>query len=135
MDVRKSWAHRSGLCERVWFLILPILLVIGMLIGCSRFSGDSRPIPDSTFVRILTEIHITNARHELDAPYPRGLRDSVLARYGVRPRDFDSTVKYYSRRPNAFKELYQPVIDTLQSLQYRAPSDTVRPRVGPMPTR
>lgn len=94
------------------------LLGLGALGGCSGFSSDAQPIPDSTFTRILTELHLAEARDNLDeAAYPRALRDSIFARYGVQPADFDATLDYYSRRPEAFEALYQPVIDSLEALQ------------------
>lgn len=118
-----------------WALFVCVILVgVGLVSGCTRFSSDSQPIPDSTFVQILTELHITAARHNVDAPTPRGLRDSVFARYGVRAAEFDSTVKYYSRRPEEFKELYSPIIDTLESLQF-TPPDTTGPGIRPIPSR
>lgn len=117
-----------------WALFVCVILVgAGLVSGCTRFSSDSQPIADSTFVRVLTELHVTTARHNADAPTPRGLRDSVFARYGVRPADFDSTLKYYSRRPEEFKKLYGPIIDTLESLQF-APPDTIGPGIQSVPT-
>lgn len=103
-------------CRAGWSLLVAALGVC-LLAGCSRFSSDPRPVPDSTFTRLLTELHLAAARRDLDAPYPPGLRDSVLAQYGVRKAAFDTTLQYYSRRPEAFKALYQSVIDTLQALQ------------------
>lgn len=102
--------------------LLVILLALGLLGGCSPFSSDPKPLPDSTFTHLLMELHLAKARRYVDAPSPRGLRDSIFARYGVQPAAFDTTLKYYSRRPEAFKALYQPIIDTLEALQRARPS-------------
>lgn len=105
------------------------VLVFGVLVGCSQFSSDPKPLPDSTFTRLLTELHLAGARERADAPYPRGLRDSIFARYGVRRTAFEATLKYYSHRPEAFEALYQPVLDTLMALQHaqRSPSTPTIP--------
>ena len=96
--------------------LLAVVCGLGLLASCSGFSPEE-PLPDSTFTRVLTEYHLAKTRYSLDAPYPPGLRDSILARYGVAPSEFDAALDYYSRRPKAFNALYQSVIDTLQALQ------------------
>lgn len=96
--------------------ILGVVLGLGLLAGCSGFSSEKAPLPDSTFARVLTEIHLAEGRYSADAPYPSGLRDSIFARHDVRPSEFDATLRYYTRRPKDFKVLYQSVIDTLQAL-------------------
>lgn len=95
-----------------------MVALVGMT-GCSSLSSDSKPIPDSTFTRLLTEIHLTVARREAGVPYPKQLRDSVLARYGVDAAQFDAALEYYSRRPQDLKALYNPIIDSLNALQYQ----------------
>lgn len=114
---------------------LPVLVLgLALVAGCARFSSDPQRLPDSTFARVLTELHVVAARHDLDAPVPPSLRDSVFTHYGVSAADFDSTMRHYTRRPQSFKELYQPIIDTLQALQYRRPSDTTGAPRAPVPT-
>lgn len=120
--------------RRVGLLLALIVVGLGLLAGCARFSSERERLPDSTFARVLTELHVVAARHDLDAPVPRGLRDSVFTQYGVSAADFDSTVQYYTRRPEDFKELYQPIIDTLQALQYRRRTDTTGAPRAPVPT-
>ncbi len=98
--------------------LLGVVLGLGLLAGCSGFTSGEKPLPDSTFTRVLTELHLARARQNTDVPDPPGLRDSIFARYNVRPAEFDSTLHHYSRRPEAFGPLYQSIIDTLQALQY-----------------
>lgn len=113
-------------------------VALGLLAGCSGFSSENAPLPDSTFAQVLTEIHLAESRYSTDAPYPSGLRDSIFARYDVRPSEFDETLHYYTRHPGAFRTLYQSVIDTLQTLEFpkrrialpdslRSPEDSERP--------
>ncbi|PSQ65453.1 MAG: DUF4296 domain-containing protein [Bacteroidetes bacterium QH_2_64_74] len=101
--------------------LLATVCGLGLLAGCSGFSSEEAPLPDSTFTRVLTEYHLAKTRYSLDAPYPPGLRDSILARYEVAPSEFDAALNYYSRHPKTFESLYQSVIDTLQALQRPGP--------------
>lgn len=113
--------------------------VVGLLLlsGCSGFSSREKPLPDSTFTHVLTELHLAKVRQTLDAPTPPGLRDSIFARHEVTPSAFDATLRYYSRRPEAFESVYRTVIDTLQALQRptvsRSPIDSIaeQPRRRP----
>jgi hypothetical protein len=97
---------------------LATVLSLGLLSGCSGFSSGEKPLPDSTFTTMLTEIHLAKARTIIEDSVPVDLRDSVFARHGVDSTAFYTTLDYYSRRPEAFKAVYGTVIDTLQSMQY-----------------
>lgn len=97
---------------------LAVMLSLGLLSGCSGFSSSEKPLPDSTFTTMLTEIHLTKARTIIEDSVPVNLRDSVFARHGVDSTAFYATLDYYSRRPKAFEAVYSSVIDTLQSVQY-----------------
>ncbi len=91
------------------------MLCLFLLPGCSRFSDDTPPVPDSTFTRVLMEMHLMEARSTLEPPLPPGLRDSILARYDLQPEEYEATLEHYSRNPQAFETLYQKVIDSLRS--------------------
>jgi len=112
--------------------LLGVVLGLGLLAGCSGFSSAEEPLPDSTFTRVLTELHLAESRYTTNKPYPQDLRDSIFARYDVQPSEFDATLEYYSRRPETFGALYQSVIDTIQALRssYRptGPPDSVDTR-------
>lgn len=110
--------------DRVGRLLLPLLLcalvALPPLSACSSFSSSSPPIPDSTFSRLLTEMHLLSARATRDGQLPPGVQDSILWRYGVQPEAFDATLRYYSRRPTQLDALYDGVIDTLNALEQRS---------------
>lgn len=91
------------------------MLCLLLLVGCSRFSNEEPPIPDSTFTRVLTEMHLMEARSTLEPPLPLGLRDSILARYDLQPEEYEATLEHYSRNPQAFETLYQTVIDSIRA--------------------
>jgi len=104
-----------------------VVLGLFFLAGCSTFSSEEKPLPDSTFARVLTDLHLADARRSMEGlPTPPGLRDSILSHHGVRPSDLEATLRYYSRRPRIFGAFYQSIIDTLQARQRinRRPSRT-----------
>ncbi|WP_208425995.1 MULTISPECIES: DUF4296 domain-containing protein [Salinibacter] len=90
---------------------------LGLMVGCSGFSAGDTPLPDTTFTRVLTELHMASSRQSRDVATPPGLRDSILARYDVEPSEFEATLRHYTRRPDRFEAMYQTVIDTLQALR------------------
>lgn len=113
------------LLRRLSIPLLPVsrallggFLALCLLTACSSFSSNGERLPDTTFTKLLTELHVAAARQNTEAPSPPNLRDSILARYDVRPSAFEATLEYYSRHPEAFELLYQSVTDTLQALQY-----------------
>jgi len=93
------------------------IIGLGMLVGCSGVSTSDEPLPDSTFTRVLTELHMASTRQSQDVATPPHLRDSIFARYHVEPAEFEATLRHYARRPDRFDAMYQTVIDTLQALR------------------
>lgn len=94
-----------------------LALCVLSLSGCSVFSSERPPVPDSTFTRVLVDTHLMTARSRLNTAFPPSLPDSVLQRYDVHREDLDATLRYYSERPGAFSSLYNGVIDTLNAIQ------------------
>lgn len=107
-------------------LLLGLLLGLPGLSGCSTPFSDPPPIPDSTFTRVLVDLHLTTARKKHSSDVPTGIRDSVFAYYGIEREDFDDALDYYSKHPRRFETLYDAVIDTLNALQNRYPRRRVQ---------
>jgi hypothetical protein len=101
-------------------LVLCALVALPPLSGCSSFSSSSPRLPDSTFSRLLVEMHLVSARASREAALPAGIQDSILRRYSVTPEAFDATLRYYSRRPARLDALYDGVVDTLNVLEQRS---------------
>lgn len=114
---REGRRHNGSPCPSLITAFLTTVLGLTLLSGCSSFSSDEKPLPDSTFARMLTELHLAKARISVEKPVPDGFRDSLFARHEVDSTAFNATLDYYSQRPDAFQRLYSGVIDTLQSLQ------------------
>lgn len=101
-----------------WFHWMLAALLSGLLVsGCSSFSPEEPPIPDSTFVRVLTEFHLASARAQTDQDSLPGVRDSILARYGVDETHLQAAIDYYSERPAAYESLYDAVLDSLSAYE------------------
>jgi len=120
--------------RKLLFSLLAVGLGLGVLFGCSMSASEENRLPDSTFTKVVTELHLLKARRARTDSVPRSLRDSIFARYEVRPAAFDATLRYYSRHPEAFGSLYQAVIDTLKAVQRveedRSIPDSLRDRRG-----
>lgn len=104
--------------------LLIVTLQAGLLLGmpaCSAFSTDAPPVPDSTLVDVLVELHLAEGRAEITGTPVPAARDSILARYGVTPDAFDETVAYYADRPEAYLEVYDAVLDALSAERLAAP--------------
>jgi hypothetical protein len=67
--------------------------------------------------KVLVELHLVNARRSHAGTIPPGLKDSVFARYGIERSEFESTLRHYSRNPDAFDALYNTVLDTLNAIE------------------
>jgi hypothetical protein len=108
--------------------LLASLLVVA-LPACSVLSSDTPPVPDSTLVPVLVDLHLAQERANLDVDTPPALRDSVLAHYGIAPAQYRAVIAYYSERPEAYAALYRSVIDTLQARRSRVvvPQDESEP--------
>jgi hypothetical protein len=107
------------------FRYVALLVLVGLSVaglggmGCSTISEEKPPLPDSTFTRVLVDLHMTRARGKRFTRRPPGATDSVFAHHGVHAEAFDATLRYYTRRPDAFSSLYEAVVDSLNALRSR----------------
>lgn len=98
--------------------VIAAALILSVSAGCSPFTAEEKPVPDSTFADVLTEFHLAKARWNVHQPLPRNLRDSILARYGIRWDEFSQTLNYYSNHPSELEALYETIVDTLRAAQH-----------------
>jgi len=106
--------------------LLPLLLgmlFVGALLssGCSAVTNDPPPVADSTFARVLVELHLLDAQRRQGIVLPEAVDDTVFARYGVTREDFEQTLTHYSTHPSAFATLYNSVLDTLRAIEQDLP--------------
>ena len=123
-----------------WAILLPLLV---LLPACEE-SASGPPVADSTMVDALVELHLLNARRQLMAapedtanaqqadtvPTPPGHID-VLRRHGIDSTAFARTIAYYGEHLEAYRRLYDRVIDRLQSREPTSAADSVRSRSTP----
>ncbi|MEM1128594.1 MAG: DUF4296 domain-containing protein [Bacteroidota bacterium] len=107
-------------------LLLATPLFLG---GCSAFTADSPPLPDSTMVRLLIELHLADGRAQVEQDLTLALRDSIFLYYGVDRLDYEATLDYYADQPEAYVTLYEQVLDSLNAQRgsFNRPAPTPPP--------
>ena len=81
-------------------------------------------IPSKDFVKILTDIHISDAMLvTYDIKKEQNIGDSVsyygpiLEQYGYTRQQLDSTLVYYSEHPHDYDKIYQMVLNSLSRIE------------------
>jgi hypothetical protein len=101
------------------YMIRGLLLCLGLcgaLTACSSFSPQEPPIADTTFVDMLTELHLAQVRVDIyDDTTLVALRDSVFSHYDVSQTQFERALKYYSERPSTYISIHEAVQDSLEA--------------------
>lgn len=96
---------------RVGF-VLTFVAVLG--VGCVG-SEERRPVPDSTMVDLLIELHLSVARAEFTNEIPPDIRDSIFTAYDVDSTTYAQAITYYAEHPDEYAEIYSRVLDRLNS--------------------
>lgn len=95
------------------------LLFVMLLVAapaCSVLPGEAPPLADSLLIDVMVDLHLAAARSEAEGQMRPALqRDSILARHGLNPAQFDAAVRYYADRPTDYVALYGRVIDRLDA--------------------
>jgi uncharacterized lipoprotein NlpE involved in copper resistance len=99
-------------------VVTSIALIIA-LFSCQN--SDKAPISETTFTRILVEMHTAEgaAEGEFASSKDSLLRIyyvQILKKHEVSQTDFDSTLAVYSRQPLAFDSLYSGVLREIQKI-------------------
>lgn len=109
-----------------------VALVLVLAAGCAP--DGSKPVADSTMVEVLIELHLLNARLEIEDRPLVGSRDSILQRYGLDSASYAAAMRYYADRPQEYAELYGRVVDEMAAERAPAfPPDSIRYRQAPRP--
>ena len=95
--------------------LMLLAVLLGALPGCSSFAPEEPPVPDSTLVQVLVEMHLAEARRQLHGPIPPAMRDSILAHYGLDSTRMNAAMNHYSKHPAMYEELYGIVLDSLRT--------------------
>jgi hypothetical protein len=109
--------------RRSLLITVSISLVFLLLVSCIG-SGRKQIIPVKKFVNILVDLHLADAiasekwylklTYQLDSA---SLYGSILNKYSVTKAQFDSTMVYYSQRPDDFQKIYNLVNTKLKRME------------------
>jgi len=66
-------------------------------------------------VEVLIELHLVNARLELQYDRQPAVRDSILFKYGLDAQRFQDVMAYYADHPEAYSALYTTMLDRISA--------------------
>ncbi len=97
------------------------ILFVGLLTlsACSAITSEEPPIADSTMVEVLIELHLADARLELQYNLVPVVRDSILFKYGLDEQRFRAILDYYADHPEEYAALYTTVLDRISDERLR----------------
>ena len=94
------------------------------LLSCSNEDGARPEINKDELVDLLFDIHITDgylsytgSRVDRNRDRIQGAYDYVLRKHNVTPKQFNNTMKYYSRHTDEYEKLYNKVIEKLTKFE------------------
>lgn len=110
----------------VFFLLSIALLVASCYSSNKRLEPELPPdaLNTNTMIDLLTDIHLIEAT--LTQKQAQGLLafdfaeiyyDSLFVKYDIQKAQFDSSIAYYSRNPDAYEEIYAVVITNLSKIE------------------
>ena len=100
----------------VKYLLLPALLFVS---ACSAITSEEPPISDSTMVEVLIELHLADARLDLQYELVPAVRDSILFKHGLDEQRFLAILDYYADHPEEYSALYTTVLDRISDERLR----------------
>ena len=108
-------AQRALNDSRILHRFAGYTLLVGFLTlsACSAITSEEPPISDSTMVEVLIELHLTNARLELQHDFIPAALDSILFKHGLDRQRYRAIVDYYADHPEEYSALYTIVLDRL----------------------
>ncbi len=97
------------------------ILLAGLLTlsACSAITSEDPPIADSTMVEVLIELHLADARLDLQYDALPAVRDSILLKHGLDEPRFRAILDYYADHPEAYSALYTTVLDRISDERLR----------------
>lgn len=115
--------------QAVFPTLLCLLVGGSLLYGACSLASENPPLADSTFSRVLVDLHLLSVRKKQPTPLPPRLSDSLLRHHDVQRKEFDATLRYHARHPDDFASLYDGVLDTLKAISNRRYEPSTSPGV------
>ena len=91
-----------------------VLVLLAALTGCG-LNDSAPPLDEDTFVEIMAQLHVLEARFEIHEDLPAALRDSLLARFDADSTALAETQAFYVQHPEVFRDLYARIIDRINA--------------------
>ena len=92
-----------------------LCLAVSALAACG--GNAPPPVPDTTMVVVLAEMHLLQAGQELTEVGAGKAQDSLLATHGLDSTAWANAIAWYTSHPETFVGIYGRVVDTLQVQQ------------------
>lgn len=97
-----------------------------LILGCNHHHGIKKKylLDRDIFVNLLVDIHLAYAiqgsseYHELSRKFDSiDIHSVIFSKYGIERAAYDSTMSYYSKKPEDLVKIYDEVIMRLNQLQ------------------
>lgn len=117
-----------------------LLILILLLAACDN-NNKKGLVQENKLVKILADIHIADAV-SFSSDYKNSFRrtdsvtyyESILRKYNITRRQFDSTIAWYSANPVEYDKVYEKVLNRLNRMQAEVmeqmKNDSLKPPVG-----
>ena len=100
-----------------------ILLIAGLLAGCSTSDKPDNLIPEDKMIKLLEDIHVAenqvNNLHMGSADSSlmvyKGPEKEIFKKYQIDTAIYRASFKYYVARPEQFKSMYDRVVKNLEA--------------------
>jgi hypothetical protein len=108
------------------FRVLVLCISLLLIAECSSDREFKRKylLDKEEMVNVLVEIHLANALqgspefYKISRVYDSiDLNSKIFNKYGIEKADFDSSIAYYTRRPEVLIHIYDEVIMRLNQIQ------------------
>lgn len=129
------------LLKRLLHVLCIVTVLVVFSVTCSGPSGGDI-IPEKKFVSILADIHLAdgigmiNVNNNDTFVYDSAsLYGAVFQKYRVTRAQFDSTMLYYTARPDDFAEIYNEVMARLKKMEEGVALEIAADSVKTQPAR
>ena len=97
------------------------LIILVLLLSCGSKDEPEKLIDPTKMAKVLTEIHLLEAKIDAVKIYPADSAQVVYDHYesllfedlGITKEQYDRSFEYYLENPNEFEKVYTIVVDSL----------------------
>lgn len=100
-----------------------LFLILVVLSSCSLFKSSDELLPESTLVDVLVDIHMADGILAVkgynivrDSSKIELVYNDVMKKHNITQKQFDKTIKYYTKSPREFELVYEQVSEELSKI-------------------